>query len=280
MRQLILLFLCVLVSSSAFAVSEKCQEGCYCGSELSNLTVTLPPGLKVSMVCGLYLRSRPGPGSHIIDLTREKLSLDRYYDGDYPYGEVYLSGTMQTPITGTVSTEEGPAGSLWFNAKANRRGPVFWEYHLKSLTLGSAEDYKKLRAPTSECWEAEATIKIRNPIVTLGDTDEAGTRGEFDVIQVSDYERCVEQQGPVDPVARLIKDQPEDVTDLMIRINGCNYLQGDWPYAEEVQKKQIATDLATLKCSDVPGTEKQIREKYAGNAKVIEAIDAVKRIEY
>ncbi len=301
MRAVILAILCVLVPLPALSAPASCREYvksrdpnhwlddrdvCYCGSQLSNLTVTLPPGLRVEAVCGLSINDPKDRSVHrSIDLTREKLSLDSYHHGDYPKGHIYLSGTMQTPITGTVTTEEGPAGSLWFNAKPNRRGPIFWEYHLKTLGLGTDEHYKKLRAPTlavtqGECWKAEATIRIHNPSVLLGDTDEAGTGADFDVIRVSEYKRCEKHEGPADPVARLINGQPEDVVALIIRIGGCNYWQGEWPYAEEEQKKEIAAELAKLNCPELAKAEDRLRAKYSGNAKVIGAVNAAKVLEY
>lgn len=169
------------------------NEVCYCGSELSNLTVTLPSSLKIEAVCGLRYQY---PETHWIDLKTEKVTLDTYTEnGDYLTGFVILSGTMKETTAGTVRVEEGPAGSLWFDAKPNRESPVFSEYHLKELDLGTDEHYKKLRAPRPEtmngnCREAQATIRIRNPIVLLGDTDEAGTGADFDVLHVSKYKPC------------------------------------------------------------------------------------------
>jgi hypothetical protein len=284
------------------------QSACYCGSQLSNLTVTLPAGLRIAAVCGLHFNCsnarEPGPGHpcgnrgsdaqaaaaagrlvHQVDLTREKLSLDSYVLGDYPNGLIYLSGTAQATTTGKVTTEEGPAGSLWFNAKVDRRGPVFREHHLKRLSLGTDEHYKKLRAPTLEvtqgaCWEAEATIRIRDPVVLLGDGDQAGTGADFDVVRVSEYKPCEVVEGPRDPVSRLTTGLPEDVVALITRVVGCNYYRSDWPYAEETQKKEIAAELSKLNCSGVAKEEDLIRGKYVHNAKVIGAINAAKIVEY
>jgi len=296
MRAVILAILCVLVPLPALSAPASCREYvksrdpnhwlddrdvCYCGSQLSNLTVTLPPGLRVEAVCGLSIRDPKDRSVHrSIDLTREKLSLDRYRNGDYPQGSIYLSGTMQ-PITGTVSAEPGPAGDLWFHAKRNLRGPVFWENHLNELKLETDEDHKKLRAPTEgECWEAQATIRISNPVVFLGETDQDGTRADFEVIRVSKYKLCETPEDRSNPVGKLIKDQPEDVIDLIVRIVGCNSYQGEWSYAEAEEKKEFAVQLAKFDCQDLAKEEGRIKAEYVGKAKVIRAIDAAKALEY
>ena len=170
------------------------DERCYCGTQLSNIAVTLPPGLRLKAVCGLHFDYPDG--RHQIDLTKENVSLDAYTDtGSYPRGHVILSGKAKETVTGLAIVEEGPAGTLWFRAKPRHEVPVFWEYHLRELDLGSDMDYRKLRAPKPEvikgkCYSAKATIRIRDPIVLLGDTDEAGTGADFDVINVSKYKPC------------------------------------------------------------------------------------------
>lgn len=98
------------------------NKECYCGAQLSNVTVTLPPGLRLKAVCGLSFDGRP------LDLNREKVSLDAYTEGNYPDGFVYISGTAKTLLTGTVTVEEGPAGELWFDAVAEQGRPVFWKH--------------------------------------------------------------------------------------------------------------------------------------------------------
>jgi hypothetical protein len=259
------------------------HDVCYCGSQLANLTVTVPPGLRVEAVCALRIsgaaESRP------VDLTREQVSLDSYTDGGYPQGLIYLSGTMESPLVGTVHAEEEAAGALWFGSKVDRRGPVFQEYHLRELQLGSDEDYEKLGAPRpdalqGECREAEATLSIRDPVVLLGETDEAGTSADFDVVGISAFRPCVTIENPQDTVRKLIKGQPADVVALITRIAGCRYWQGEWPYADEGRKTQIAAELAKLDCPSVADADTRARDRYIGNAGILEAIDAAKAIEY
>ena len=203
---LVLPVLFALWPTLTFSESQNCTQSrspwwepnenrkCYCGSQLSNVTVTLPVGLRLEAVCDLTLRG--ANSTRIIDLTKEKVSLDAYNnEGNYPKGFIYLSGTMKEVLTGTVKVEEGPAGALWFHAVPAHDRPVFWKHHLSELTLGSDEHYKKLRAPKpgkfqGERQSAQATIRILNPIVLLGQTDEAGTDADFDVVQISKFKPC------------------------------------------------------------------------------------------
>jgi len=102
------------------------------------------------------------------------------------------------------------------------------------MDLGTTDDFMKLRAPRpdtlkGQCREAEATLRIRNPVVLLGQTDEAGTAAEFDVVRISEYKPCKDRE---DPVASLIRRQPADVVALITRIAACNCYQGEWPYAD------------------------------------------------
>lgn len=302
MRAVHWMALLVVLSGPAYSAETNCKatvkekypklwldetDKCFCGSQLANLTVTLPKGLKVEAVCGLRLRTYGVLGAlqetvHEIDLTREKWTLDSYKDGNLPDGHVFMSGTTEAPVRGTVSTEVGPAGALWFHSNPDRRGPVFWEFYVKSLDLGTVDDYRKLRVPQSaidneDCLVAEASIRIRNPVVLIGDTDEAGSGADFDVVSISKYEQCKPTQD--DPVTVLSKGQPQDVTALIRRISGCNYYRGDFPYAEQSEKQQISQSIAQLDCANVSAEEFRIKTKYMGNAEVIRAIDGAKALE-
>ena len=209
MRFVILSILFALLAPPALSAPANCQKlasshrlgywvndktPCYCGSQLSNLTVTLPAGLRVETVC--ELRYYSAEGRNYIDLTREKVSLDSYRQGDYLKGGIFLSGTTQTPITGTVVMEEGPEGSILkfhTSKKHNPQGPVLWEGYLASISLGTDQHYKQLRTPkrtANSCWVADATVQLRNPAVLLGDSDAAGTTADLVVIHVSEYRRC------------------------------------------------------------------------------------------
>ena len=161
---------------------------CRCGSDLANLSVTLPEGLSVAGVCGLrYTDGSP------VDLSRVPVALD---GGDRDtQGWVFLTGTMRDTVSGTVMVHEGPAGDLWFNIDGNGERPLFWRGQLSGLDLGTDEHYARLGAPRpgtfdGECMEAEATLRLRDPVVLIGDTDEAGTDAQLDVIRVSEYRAC------------------------------------------------------------------------------------------
>lgn len=150
---------------------------CYCGRELANLEITPPAETKVKAVCGLR-----DTGGRLINLVKEKASLDRYVDGNLPQGSLYLSG--QITYSGVVSFEPGNAGDLWFNTgvTGQPRTPVFRHEFFEEIKLGSASDYRKLGMsnPYSEgkpykCWSKKVTLKIVDPVVHLSDTDFGGT---------------------------------------------------------------------------------------------------------
>lgn len=260
------------------------RDSCYCGSQLENLTVTLPSDLRVIAVCGLRVDN--ANGSDLIDLNKEKLSLDTYRNGYYPNGHVFLSGEIKEQITGKVMVDEGPAGRLWFNASiGDRRGPVFWINHLASLSLGSSQDYQKLRATKlktdkGQCWEAEATLKMRNHRVSLGQTDEAGTTADFEVIRIAEYKPCQKRDPGDSPASRLSQGQPKDVAELIHRIFGCHYYQGDWPYAEEYEKAQYAAEIVKLNCAALPKDEESVRASHVNDEVVGQRINAAKSFKY
>ena len=89
MRLLILTLFYVFYSSPVFSAPTDCKAiiksqyphssfydddlaNCYCGSQLKNLTVTLPSDLRVIAVCDL----RFDRADALVDLNSEKLSLD------------------------------------------------------------------------------------------------------------------------------------------------------------------------------------------------------------
>lgn len=148
---------------------------CYCGNELSNLEVTPPRGLRVEAVCGLRDTS-----DRWIDLAKKKASLDYYdKDGGMPYGEIYLSG--QIILTGLAGMEPSNSGDLSFATKCDMpQEPAFLRKFCE-FKLGSDADYKKLSGPKPtydkefKCWRENVTLKIIDPMVSLGETDSSGT---------------------------------------------------------------------------------------------------------
>lgn len=181
------LFLAV-ANTDAYAKDNKCADlsaklskywnrpvPCYCGAALSNLEITPPRGLRVEAVCGL--RDETG---RWIDLEKEKASLDHFKNGNLPDGEVYLSG--QITLTGSAGMEPSNSGTLAFGSECDmQKEPVFQKKFFCEFKLGSDADYKKLGGPKPyndkefKCWRMNVTIKVIDPVVSLGDTDSAGT---------------------------------------------------------------------------------------------------------
>ena len=175
------------ISSVAYSKDDKCTALsaelsksyerpviCNCGSELSNLQITPPRGLRVKAAC---LSNSLG-GS--IDLNKEKVSLD-YYDknGNMAMGEIYLTGRLT--INGTARMEPGNAGNLWFSTKCNIPDEPAFLRNFCEFNLGSDADYKKLGGPkpsykeNMKCWSNKVMLKVTDPIVNLIDTDSGGT---------------------------------------------------------------------------------------------------------
>ncbi|WP_301102422.1 hypothetical protein [Propionivibrio sp.] len=185
---IMMLLLLAAISSEARSTAEKCVAlsnelserwerpvPCYCGNELSNLEVTPPRGLRLSAVCGLRDSS-----DRWIDLEKEKASLDHYDRyGGMPDGEIYLSG--QIKLTGSAGMEPSDSGDLSFAIECDMPPEPAFLRRFCEFKLGSDADYKKLGGPKPsdeegmKCWSANVTLKIVDPIVSLGETDSAGT---------------------------------------------------------------------------------------------------------
>ena len=161
--------------SAALAKAWDKPVPCYCGTELSHLEITPPRGLRVDAVCGLR-----DPSGRWIELDREKVSLDHYDKQEgMPHGEIYLSG--QITLTGSAGMTPSDSGDLSFGTGCEMpKEPAFLR-NFCAIKLGSDADYKKLGGPRPsheegmKCWSEEVTLKVIDPIVSLDETDGAGT---------------------------------------------------------------------------------------------------------
>lgn len=167
------------ISSVAYSKDDKCAALstelsksygrpiiCNCGSELSNLQITPPRGLRVKAAC---LSNISGSS---IDLNKEKVSLD-YYDknGNMPMGQIYLSG--QLTLTGSAAMEPNYGGELGFYTKCDMPNELVFLRKFCEIKLGKDSDYKKLGGPKPSykenmmCWSNKVTLKIIDPTVSL-----------------------------------------------------------------------------------------------------------------
>ena len=200
MKQLLILVFGITFSfSQASAKQVECQtwptyydDGfCNCGAQLKNLEITPPNGMKVMSAC---LSDQTSSPERVIDLSKEKISLDKRSDSGNISGTVYLSGNLI--ITGEVYVDEGPSGSAWFTP--------YWEFSKLNTDFSRELSYFKLLNDdelipfkidrdllNKGCSRAPATIEIDGFRVLIGGTDEAGTYlVNTKVLHLDQYKPC------------------------------------------------------------------------------------------
>jgi hypothetical protein len=171
-------------------------DGFYCGKNLANLQATLPKPLTVVAVGGLRWQHH---NVIVIDLSRQKVSLDDYTNGDLPQGEIFIGGRIQR--SGTLRYEPGITADAWFSPQPALISP---EHNALAAELST---FKFMEGPdvakfgfsqsllNSECFTANVTIEIDGIHLVLGDTDEAGAYPiDFRVLKVSGVKKCSDQE--------------------------------------------------------------------------------------
>ena len=167
-------------------------QGCVCGNSLRNLEATPPNQLKIAAACNLRW-----PGGKTIDLTRQKTSLDRYTNGNLPFGHIFLLGEAR--LHGELRYEPGNAGDFWFSPRSLLvRQEKAWSPELRMLKFIGEDLMVKFRVPAGfrkiDCFTANATIVVNGLRVLIGETDEAGAYPiEYKVTSVTDFKGCSEK---------------------------------------------------------------------------------------
>jgi hypothetical protein len=82
-----------------------------------------------------------------------------------------------------------------------------------------------------------------------------------------------------DPIADLKKGQPKDVAALIERIVECTHWSGEEPYDRE-RRNEILSAQKDLKCDRVAIDETTIRQRYARNPQVLNALKQAKEMSY
>lgn len=165
-------------------------DGFYCGRELTNLEATLPNPLKVVAVGGLQWADH-----REIDLSRQKVSLDHYTNGDVPHGEIFIGGRVR--LSGILEYEPGPAGDAWFIPQPALISPQnkALAAELSSIKILDGRDLSKFGFPQSlldsDCFNANVAVEIDGIRVLIGETDEAGAYPiNIKVLNVSGAKKC------------------------------------------------------------------------------------------
>ena len=146
-------------------------EGCVCDRRLANLHAPLRSPFRVAAAC----RFQWGVGRPI-DLGRERVRLDRYTNGNYPSGVLFITGEAR--LDGILLYEPGPAGEFWFSPDVpllnnNKQRPGLPDMKF------TEEPPPGLRIPIpfrdKNCWQSKVTLSVKGIRAVLWDNDEAGS---------------------------------------------------------------------------------------------------------
>jgi hypothetical protein len=201
---LLALFTWLLACTSALASSNVCSQFanslskqyekqvlCHCGTELSNLILSLPKGLVLKRVCDL--RTYDG---HAVDLRKVRVSLDKYDTaGNSLHGEFLIEGKLR--MHGNVRFEPSDGGDLWFLPSTPiYKSKTAFEPNFRLFALRQESAYTKFRLPkqlrsTSLCSYAKADVIFGSFDVSVSDSDGAGiSPRHIEVLSVSSFLPC------------------------------------------------------------------------------------------
>lgn len=172
---------------------EEIFQGCACQENLKNVKITIPQNMKLVAACDV----RSSDSLVQIDLKKTKVDFDKYVDGNYPYGSIFLSGKVI--LNGTVRYQYNDnTNNLDIYVSWPTSGSVF----LKEISRLKIEDDKvELFGVTDEklavskeippCITAEVTIEFDGLKVLFGGSDEAGTYPQdIKILNITNYQAC------------------------------------------------------------------------------------------
>lgn len=166
-------------------------QPCQCGKRLLNLKVTPPDGTKVVAACDLRWFRENGE----IDLSKTSVTLDQYTDDDLPHGDIFLSGEVE--LSGRVTVEETLGSNIIVFVPqwnfADKKTPFSQE--MSSFKFSSDEYATDFRLEDklmgSECFVADAKIRVKGFSILISDADNAGTWPlTVKVLHISPYKPC------------------------------------------------------------------------------------------
>ena len=215
-RTLILL-VAVLFNGAAAARDHSCpvlpttvpgilpEEACQCGKALANARLAPPKGLRLVAACGLTWDHEKK-----IDLTTTAVELNRYTQGDYPLGALYLAGPIELRGRVLVTQEEDsedvhdPEGTFLVKWPAAERPTEFLRM-ISGLTFKDMATEKALHIDSAlrgdlagkRCAVASARIRVQGIVLTNDDSDAQGTYAVGTrVLEITPYRACP-AEGPL-----------------------------------------------------------------------------------
>jgi hypothetical protein len=96
------------------------------------------------------------------------------------------------------------------------------------------------------------------------------------ILFVSLKAMAADYQSTIDALTRGL---PIDVSEFIVRRVDCNHWAGEEPYDDE-RAKDIRDAMAKLGCQTIGQDDSALRRVYAGNAKVLKALDDAQKLSF
>jgi hypothetical protein len=186
---------CARLEQALLRTGDPDPADCIDGAVLKAVAATLPEGLRIAAVRGLYVDD--GSAYRGIDPRKEAVNLDRDdADGNSIAGALLLSGRLT--LTGLLRYEPSN-GWHWIFVSDQPIGGAATAFQRAMATLAlDRDDGAPLATPpaslaSERCWEASATARISDAVVLMGDSELAGMRPmSLRLSKVRDFRACTQ----------------------------------------------------------------------------------------
>ena len=184
---------CARLEQALLRTGDPDPADCIDGAALKAVAATLPKGLRIAAVRGLYVDD--GSAYRGIDPRKEAVDLDRDdADGNSIAGALLLSGRLT--LTGRLRYEPSN-GWHWIFVPDRPLGGASTAFQRAMATIAlDRDDSAALATPPASlagerCWEVSATARISDAVVLMGDSELAGMRPmSVRLSKVRDFRNC------------------------------------------------------------------------------------------
>jgi hypothetical protein len=184
---------CERLEQALMRIGDPDPAECLSGASLESVHATLPKGLRIAAVRGLYVDD--GSAYRSIDPRQNAIDLDREdANGNSIAGALWLSGRLT--LSGRLRYEQNN-GWHWIFVPDQPLGDEATAFHRAMATIALDRDDSTPWAmpPASlageSCWEVSATARISDVVVLMGDSELAGMQPmSVRLSKVRDFRAC------------------------------------------------------------------------------------------